>query len=424
MILGIAIVLVGKFRLAQYVQRLPTCVMGGYLAYIGWFCGASGVQMMLENLAKETSWYDTLLHVLPGVLGGIFLYIMVHTWGRIHSILVVLPTCMTILILGFYGALFATGTSFQEATNQGWFHASSSSSSISSHPIEWYDTWQYLRLDLVVWSALPSQGLTLLGMVFMVALGSSLDIAAIDMELGALCSDDGDHDESNKDEETTTSTTASTDSSISTCRSNAPHPGLDYNKELITVGWSNAISGLCGGYTGSYIFSVSTWTLRYLGRDASARVAGLVLAFCEALFVMLPVDILVFVPTFFLASLLVLFCVQLMKEWLWDTRTKQGKDEYVVGWITFFVIQGIGIEYGIVVGVVVYLVWNKLVIVIKKKWFETPSSPGETTTLMAQVSSPRRRLSLTDHSVMSFRRSTSFQSFQVNDTYTVFCDTV
>jgi len=34
-ILGCGLVLVGKLKLAQYVQMLPTCVVGGYLAYIG-----------------------------------------------------------------------------------------------------------------------------------------------------------------------------------------------------------------------------------------------------------------------------------------------------------------------------------------------------------------------------------------------------
>lgn len=50
-------------------------------------------------------------------------------------------------------------------------------------------------------------------MISVVALSSSLDIAAIEIEL--------------------------------------KRP-LDYNHELRTVGWSNVISGLLGGYTGSY----------------------------------------------------------------------------------------------------------------------------------------------------------------------------
>ena len=50
----------------------------------------------------------------------------------------------------------------------------------------------------------------------MVAFSSSLDVAAIQMDMGRQ---------------------------------------LDFNHELVTVGISNLLSGVTGGYTGSYIFS-------------------------------------------------------------------------------------------------------------------------------------------------------------------------
>lgn len=37
---------------------------------------------------------------------------------------------------------------------------------------------------------------------------------------------------------------------------------LDVDSELTTVGWSNVVSGLCGGFTGSYIFSQTIFTCR------------------------------------------------------------------------------------------------------------------------------------------------------------------
>ncbi|CAN0399430.1 unnamed protein product, partial [Scytosiphon promiscuus] len=67
--------------------------------------------------------------------------------------------------------------------------------------------------DLVDWSVLPGLLPNWLGMVFVVAFSSSLDIAAIEIEMGE---------------------------------------PLDTNKELNTVGWSNIISGLTGGFTGRY----------------------------------------------------------------------------------------------------------------------------------------------------------------------------
>ncbi|CAN0101606.1 unnamed protein product, partial [Hapterophycus canaliculatus] len=64
-------------------------------------------------------------------------------------------------------------------------------------------------------------------MIVVVAFSSCLDVAAIEMEMGI---------------------------------------PLDFNGELQTasrfVGWSNVISGLFGGFTGSYIFSQTIFNLR------------------------------------------------------------------------------------------------------------------------------------------------------------------
>ncbi|CBJ30034.1 conserved unknown protein [Ectocarpus siliculosus] len=63
----------------------------------------------------------------------------------------------------------------------------------------------------------------LLAMIVVVAFSSCLDVAAIEMEMAKR---------------------------------------LDFNGELQTVGWSNVISGLFGGFTGSYIFSQTIFNLR------------------------------------------------------------------------------------------------------------------------------------------------------------------
>lgn len=42
-VLGVALVVLGRLRLASLVQYLPMPVVGGYLAYIGYFCGQAGL---------------------------------------------------------------------------------------------------------------------------------------------------------------------------------------------------------------------------------------------------------------------------------------------------------------------------------------------------------------------------------------------
>lgn len=307
-LLGFGLVIIGRLGLAKYVQMLPTCVIGGYLAFIGWFCGFSGLELMAgSGDFTLTTFLDNIEFVLPGIMGGILIYVLVR---RLRH-MAVLPTTIIAILMTFYAVLFLTKSSVEEATDAGWIPK------VPPAPV-WYHTWDYFKFDKVVWMALPSQILTLLSMIFVVALSSSLDVAAIELEL------------------------------------NQP---LNYNHELKTVGISNIVSGLTGGYTGSYIFSQSIFSLR---AGIRSRLAGYVLAFCELLVILLPFPILAYIPSFFFGSLLVMICIDLMHEWLWDVRTKISPAEYVICLATFILIQFIGVEYGIIVGVILYLICLKL----------------------------------------------------------------
>ena len=196
--LGCGLILIGRWKLAQYVQMLPTAVMGGYLAFIGYFCGLAGLKLMAGSPPKFTIFtiVDKWIFLLPGVLGGLFIYFSVR---RLRH-MAVLPSCIILLLCIFYNALSVSGTTVEEATRMGWIRS-------MERPPPWYHTWDFFRFDKVVWSVFPRLVPTLLGMIFIVALSSSLDVAAIELEL--------------------------------------KRP-LDYNKELRMVGISNLVSGMTG----------------------------------------------------------------------------------------------------------------------------------------------------------------------------------
>ena len=323
-LLGIGLILVGKLRLAQHVQKLPTCVVGGYLAFIGWFCGEAGLLLMTKHgggggVLTVPLLAQNIVFILPGLLGGLLVYALVRTVRH----MAVLPCCIAALFLVFYLVLLVTGMSVPEATEDGWIHQTHAA------PPVWYKTWQYLRFDLVLWSAYPPQILTLLSMVFVVALSSSLDIAAIDLEL------------------------QSRQAPVATRAIR-----LDYNEELATVGKSNLISGLLGGYTGSYIFSQTIFSLR---AGIQSRLAGFVLAAAQGLFLVVPFPILSYVPNFFFGTMLTLIAVDLMYSWLWEVRHKFSCGEYTICLATFGLIQTIGVEYGILGGLGVYVVSEQIV---------------------------------------------------------------
>mmetsp|Transcript_1553 Transcript_1553/g.2962 ORF Transcript_1553/g.2962 Transcript_1553/m.2962 type:complete len:203 (+) Transcript_1553:1866-2474(+) len=110
--------------------------------------------------------------IVPGILCGIMIYLLVR---QLKSA-AVLPACIVGMMLIFYTVLLTTGTSLDDARDGGWL------SQAEPAPV-WYQTWAYLKFNRVVWSALPPQIPTLIGMIFVVALSSSLDVAAIELEL-------------------------------------------------------------------------------------------------------------------------------------------------------------------------------------------------------------------------------------------------
>jgi sulfate permease, SulP family len=251
--------------------------------------------------------------VLPGLVGGLASYTIVRQTRHMAA----LPVCIALVIVIFYAILYVTGTSVADATTAGWIRQTIMDD--TGPPPSWIHTWDYLRFDLVDWHAYPQLAMTQFSMIFVVALSSSLDVAAIELELH--------------------------------------RQPLDYNHELKTVGLSNIISGLTGGYTGSYIFSQSIFSLR---AGIRSRVAGFALAGCQFLVVVAPFPILGYVPNFFFGSMLSMICIDLMYEWLWDVRTRLSRTEYFVSLATFFLIQLLSVEYGILAGVALHQACQRL----------------------------------------------------------------
>eukprot|EP00574_Skeletonema_japonicum_P000337 CAMPEP_0201740820 /NCGR_PEP_ID=MMETSP0593-20130828/46498_1 /ASSEMBLY_ACC=CAM_ASM_000672 /TAXON_ID=267983 /ORGANISM="Skeletonema japonicum, Strain CCMP2506" /LENGTH=286 /DNA_ID=CAMNT_0048235141 /DNA_START=1 /DNA_END=861 /DNA_ORIENTATION=- len=273
----------------------------------------------MVDVTGLSQWYkfldpDALKLMAPGVLGGCVIYFSVRTFRH----MAVLPSTIAMLMVVFYLTLWATGMSVEEATQLGWINPTVESPS-------WYHTWDFLQFDKVVWRVLPSQIFTIVAMISVVALSSSLDIAAIEIEM--------------------------------------KRP-LDYNHELTTVGFSNIVSGLTGGYTGSYIFSQTIFSLRM---GIRSRSMGYVIAAVSLVTVVLPFNVLAYIPNFFFGSLLMMICLDLMFEWLIDVREKVTPAEYLVMLLTFCLLQVLGVEFGILAGICVYVVVDRLGFDVGKK---------------------------------------------------------
>ncbi|GMF14032.1 unnamed protein product [Phytophthora lilii] len=302
--LGVVLVLLGKFKLAGLVSYLPMPVVGGYLAFIGLFCMYAGLSLctglVINDFTSMMQIWDPHYMILcvPGVLGGIVLLLVSQRCENSFA----LPAAILLMPLLFFVVLALCGISLEEARDYGWVSPASDPAGF----VQMFDLFDFSQMH---WSQIPRQLTTWLGMTFVVAFSSCLDVAAIEMDMGSQ---------------------------------------LNINHELKSVGWSNFVSGLLGGYTGSYIFSQTIFTYR---SKTNSRVVGVCVIISEFAIVLVPLSIMSLVPRFFFAATLIFIAIDLMIEWLVHVYHKILPREYVVLWLSFIAINMVSLELGMVLGV-------------------------------------------------------------------------
>ena len=294
-LLGVVVYALGRLRLAKLVSYLPMPVVGGYLAFIGFFCFEAGVGLAigedvssLGDLAKAFNARGALL-ASPAIAGGALLAVVAkkaETWWA-------LPLAIVLMPLGFYGCLWFSGTAVADAQQAGWLAKPRPGEQATGR---FWDVWALYDLRRVDPSLMPGQLATWVSMVFVVSFSSCLDVVAISMDMGK---------------------------------------ELDINHELCTVGLSNVVSGAAGGYTGSYIFSQTIFTYR---TGTNTRLVGWVVSVSELLLFMAPFNVMEYVPLFFFSATLIFIAFDLVAEWILFVRKKVSTSEYLVLMSTFVII--------------------------------------------------------------------------------------
>jgi SulP family sulfate permease len=120
--LGLVLVAMGHFKLADAVSYLPMPVIGGYLAFIGYFCLTAGVGLCIsESMMTLGDWAyliepHNLILAIPGLLSGLF---MTMVSRNIESD-AALPLLMVFIPSVFYIIIFSTGIGLDGAREGGW----------------------------------------------------------------------------------------------------------------------------------------------------------------------------------------------------------------------------------------------------------------------------------------------------------------
>lgn len=118
------------------------------------------------------------------------------------------------------------------------------------------------------------------------------------------------------------------------------------------------MSGLGLGFTGSYIFSQTIFTYR---TGVHSRWIGSLICVVYIFVVVSPINLLQIAPLFFLGSTLIFIGYDLLFEWLYEIRHSILLSEYATIWGTFIAIQIVGVDAGIIIGVLFAILENVVV---------------------------------------------------------------
>lgn len=154
-------------------------VVGGYLAYIGYFCVQAGVALCIsKGLVSFSDWSylldkQNLILAIPGLAAGLILTLV----SRKISNDAALPLIMVAIPASFYALLYVRGESLENAREEGWVGQVAPSVPVS-------DLIKLVDFSLIQWSCWTHVFSTWCGMVFVVSFASCLDVAAISIDMG------------------------------------------------------------------------------------------------------------------------------------------------------------------------------------------------------------------------------------------------
>jgi hypothetical protein len=119
--IGLVLYVIGRAKLGGLVRYIPFPVMGGFFAGLGFLLFQGGIFVSLGPLVDSNDLssflsIDVLLHLLPALAFAVLYYIAdnkIRHW-------LLMPGFLVVTIVLFYGFVFATGSSVEQAGIQGW----------------------------------------------------------------------------------------------------------------------------------------------------------------------------------------------------------------------------------------------------------------------------------------------------------------
>ena len=123
--LGVILMLMGRFKCADVVSYLPLPVVGGYLAFIGYFCVIAGVGLCISKSMIDGGFFadmqllsdkKSLVLAIPGLVAGFIMMIV----SRYATSDIALPMVMVMIPSMFYIVLYFNGYTMDDARENNW----------------------------------------------------------------------------------------------------------------------------------------------------------------------------------------------------------------------------------------------------------------------------------------------------------------
>ncbi|NJN79986.1 MAG: SLC26A/SulP transporter family protein [Anaerolineales bacterium] len=286
------------------VRYIPYPVVGGFLAGTGWLLTRGAIEVMagqtlsIEALLSLTD-SEMLIRWLPGTIFAIIVLIVLR---KVNHFLVWPAIVFSALVL-FYSALFASGTSVEQARSLG----------LLLQPFPSGGLWRpFLATEFnqVQWDVLLNNVDKLIPVPLVSLIAFLLNATGLEL---------------------------------------VAKRDINLNHELRITGIANFASGLGGGPAGYHLLGATALGQRM---GAKTRIVTITTAVVCGLILLAGGAFISYVPVALLSSLLLVLGLSFLMDWVYDAWFKLPRSEYFIVLISLVVIATIGFLEGVGVGIV------------------------------------------------------------------------
>ncbi|WP_223429001.1 SulP family inorganic anion transporter [Tateyamaria pelophila] len=298
---GVIFYLVGRWRLAAFVQLIPYPVIAGFLAATGWLLFKGSFSVMADQTFDFTqlSALGEVMHLwLPGaVFALITLFVSLK-----YSNVFIMPGLILSAVALFHITLFLSGASSQEAIAEGWL----------LQPFGEGALWKPVPLSTFLaadWTLFVTE---------FTGLATILSIALISVLLNL------------------------------TALESAFNRDIDVHREMRLAGIANLLAAPGGSLVGYHYVSLSTLGRRMRG---DSRLVGVVVAVFCLLTMTVGAGALSVFPKFVLGGLVMFIGLGFLYDWVVKSWSNLGRGDVAIIFTILFVVEFIGFLEGVATGV-------------------------------------------------------------------------